>query len=203
MERKEICMKSSDAVSPVVGVMLMLVVTVIIAAVVSAFSGGLVGDQSKVPQATIKGTFSITDGMQILHLGGDPLPMHQLVFTIWDGPTFGPDVEKVTRQVLNVSLLCDANGERILGEGGTYNKTSFKAGDLLSIGPEDCSPERLQPSIVPSDYTHEMGLEYTGTFKNRWALCLKNPDNLGQEFMLTVSDSRGNLIAKTEVTVTA
>ncbi|MGB7993385.1 type IV pilin N-terminal domain-containing protein [Methanoregula sp.] len=41
--------KGEDAVSPVVGVMLMLVVTIIIAAVVSAFAGGLVGGQSKSP----------------------------------------------------------------------------------------------------------------------------------------------------------
>lgn len=43
-----------SAVSPVVGVMLMLVVTIIIAAVVSAFSGGVASDQHKTPQATIK-----------------------------------------------------------------------------------------------------------------------------------------------------
>ena len=41
--------KGEDAVSPVVGVMLMLVVTIIIAAVVSAFAGGLVGGQQKSP----------------------------------------------------------------------------------------------------------------------------------------------------------
>jgi FlaG/FlaF family flagellin (archaellin) len=41
--------KDEDAVSPVVGVMLMLVVTIIIAAVVSGFAGGLVNGQSKSP----------------------------------------------------------------------------------------------------------------------------------------------------------
>ena len=41
------------AVSPVVGVMLMLVVTIIIAAVVSAFAGGLAGDQHKTPQVNL------------------------------------------------------------------------------------------------------------------------------------------------------
>jgi len=40
---------SDLAVSPVVGVMLMLVVVVIIAAVVSGFSGGLLGNQEKAP----------------------------------------------------------------------------------------------------------------------------------------------------------
>lgn len=46
-------------VSPVVGVMLMLVVTIIIAAVVSAYSGGLASGQKKAPQ--LAGEASITN----------------------------------------------------------------------------------------------------------------------------------------------
>lgn len=46
-------MESDVAVSPVVGVMLMLVVTIIIAAVVSAFSGGLMSSQEKAPLLTM------------------------------------------------------------------------------------------------------------------------------------------------------
>ena len=42
-------LKNADAVSPVVGVMLMLVVTVIIAAVVSAYSSGMIVTTQKVP----------------------------------------------------------------------------------------------------------------------------------------------------------
>ncbi len=42
---------SDTGVSPVIGVMLMIVVTIIIAAVVSAFAGGVVGEQKKVPIA--------------------------------------------------------------------------------------------------------------------------------------------------------
>jgi FlaG/FlaF family flagellin (archaellin) len=41
--------KPEDAVSPVVGVMLMLVVTIIIAAVISGFAGGLMGNAHKSP----------------------------------------------------------------------------------------------------------------------------------------------------------
>jgi FlaG/FlaF family flagellin (archaellin) len=43
-----------DAVSPVIGVLLMLVVTIIIAAVVSGFAGGLVGTQQKAPSASFE-----------------------------------------------------------------------------------------------------------------------------------------------------
>ncbi len=42
-------LKNTDAVSPVVGVMLMLVVTVIIAAVVSAYSSGMIVNTQKAP----------------------------------------------------------------------------------------------------------------------------------------------------------
>ncbi|WP_319578817.1 type IV pilin N-terminal domain-containing protein [uncultured Methanospirillum sp.] len=45
-----------QAVSPVIGILLMLVVTIIIAAVVSGFAGGLVGNQQKTPQASIVAT---------------------------------------------------------------------------------------------------------------------------------------------------
>lgn len=46
--------KNDEAVSPVVGVMLMLVVTIIIAAVVSAFAGGIVGSEKAAPQSTFE-----------------------------------------------------------------------------------------------------------------------------------------------------
>jgi len=66
-ERKDI------AVSPVVGVMLMLVVTIIIAAVVSAFSGGIAQSTPKAPQISIgaeahNNTYIILD-----HNGGDTI----------------------------------------------------------------------------------------------------------------------------------
>lgn len=45
---------NESAVSPVVGVMLMLVVTIIIAAVVSAFAGGLTTGEKKAPSVAIE-----------------------------------------------------------------------------------------------------------------------------------------------------
>jgi FlaG/FlaF family flagellin (archaellin) len=53
-------MNSEDAVSPVVGVMLMLVVTIIIAAVVSGFAGGLIGSQDKSPTLSMDVTIANT-----------------------------------------------------------------------------------------------------------------------------------------------
>ena len=41
--------RNEDAVSPVIGVMLMLVVTIVIAAVVAAFAGGIATDTEPTP----------------------------------------------------------------------------------------------------------------------------------------------------------
>jgi len=82
--------RNDDAVSPVVGVMLMLVVTIIIAAVVSGFAGGLAGGVQTTPQASIQvktGYGYDTNGVNIdrrnfdisfHHLSGDPIPTRDI-----------------------------------------------------------------------------------------------------------------------------
>ena len=49
MKADVILKKKEDAVSPVIGVMLMLVVTIVIAAVVAAFAGGLATETEATP----------------------------------------------------------------------------------------------------------------------------------------------------------
>ncbi len=60
------------AVSPVIGVMLMLVVTIVIAAVVSSFSGGLGTAKDTTPTITFKADLSVEDGLTITCLGATP-----------------------------------------------------------------------------------------------------------------------------------
>jgi FlaG/FlaF family flagellin (archaellin) len=93
---------TSDAVSPVVGVMLMLVVTIIIAAVVSAFAGGMADGTDKAPQATIEATpviqsikdtdttnyvpdypagFTAANGIEFEHKGGSSFSLNDIKFT--------------------------------------------------------------------------------------------------------------------------
>ncbi|KAF5078037.1 hypothetical protein DSECCO2_143830 [anaerobic digester metagenome] len=59
MQCKRNMKKRDDAVSPVIGVMLMLVVTIIIAAVVSGFAGGVMTSQEPTPSASFD--VSLTD----------------------------------------------------------------------------------------------------------------------------------------------
>ncbi len=60
------------AVSPVIGVMLMLVVTLIIAAVVSSFAGGLGTTKDTTPTVTFNADLSVADGLTITCLGASP-----------------------------------------------------------------------------------------------------------------------------------
>jgi len=79
---------NNEAVSPVVGVMLMLVVTIIIAAVVSAFAGGMAGDEQAAPSASIEVTIGYDPtlgmsgeggyNMEFKHLSGDYIPTKDL-----------------------------------------------------------------------------------------------------------------------------
>lgn len=79
-------MESEEAISPVVGVMLMLVVTIIIAAVVSAFAGGLAESTEKAPQAAIDVKISTMGGgmggaeanAEFKLLSGDAIPTKDL-----------------------------------------------------------------------------------------------------------------------------
>ncbi|WP_406657128.1 type IV pilin N-terminal domain-containing protein [Methanolobus sp. ZRKC2] len=73
MKANQKIMLSENAVSPVIGVMLMIVVTVILAAAVSSFANGM-GKKDDPTQAIFEVECSASDGLIIIkHLGGDSI----------------------------------------------------------------------------------------------------------------------------------
>ena len=83
--------KTGEGVSPVVGVMLMLSVTIIIAAIVSAAAGSLSGTEKKAPSGILDvhfyenrsfGSFS-APAMTIEHVSGNPLQTKDLSITTY------------------------------------------------------------------------------------------------------------------------
>ncbi|MCK9630601.1 MAG: type IV pilin N-terminal domain-containing protein [Methanoregula sp.] len=198
-----------NAVSPVIGVMLMLVVVIIIAAVVSAFAGGTMASNSKTPQATIKGVFSQSGGMQIIHTGGDVLPTAPLLFTITSDASFGQGLSSVTTEVIQKGIITDDKGNQLLNVDGTSNVTSFAPGQTLYINVYNLDPAILQPQISPSSnpypsmFNGQVWKYAGGTYRlDFWGLCYVNPDNVGKTFTLTISDkSSGAVMAKTSVVI--
>jgi flagellin-like protein len=60
-----------DAVSPVIGVILMVAITVILAAVIGTFVLGIGSGQNTTPQASFEIIFDDSNGGTVTHSGGD------------------------------------------------------------------------------------------------------------------------------------
>ena len=76
--------KKEDAVSPVIGVMLMLVVTIVIAAVVAAFAGGLGSDVEMAPTAALDIDVTSDGKVKIESLSGEALITKDITIKVTD-----------------------------------------------------------------------------------------------------------------------
>ena len=183
----------NEAVSPVVGVMLMLVVTIIIAAVVSAFAGGLTESTSKAPQVILKGTYSQTDGLAFSHQGGDAIGTLDTIVIVRLGDTFGDAGHMAWAQ--NATNIVWKRGAKVgssfnattgqgawLQSGGLSGVKSFAPGDSAFIEYPYSKAEFMQP-----------GASKTYAFDN--------VANVGKTFWLELTDKEGKTFAKTEVTI--
>ena len=113
------------AVSPVIGVMLMLVATLIIAGVVSTFSSGLVTDEKTPLQVTVRATYHQGGNLTIEHMGGSPIPIRASLVTVRPSRTFGDVGHLVT--VIDKSAIND-------GKGNTWQSLSaFRPGDVAYV----------------------------------------------------------------------
>ena len=80
--------KKEDAVSPVIGVMLMIVVTIVIAAVITAFATGTAGDATATtPMAMVEADNlqmggSLLYSFDLVHKGGDEMKLENLLVTL-------------------------------------------------------------------------------------------------------------------------
>ena len=116
--------ENKEAVSPVVGVMLMLVVTLIIAGVVSAFGGGLVSTSGATPQASISSSITYDDSLVLQHKGGDTIMSSAIdIKTKIDAGTFADMIKDVPLKNSTLARTGDS----------LVNATSFQTGDVLSI----------------------------------------------------------------------
>ena len=113
------------AVSPVVGVMLMLAVTIMIAAIVSTFAGGFSDTSDKTPQSTIKVRVSLDENRTYFdHAGGDPFSLNTIAVV------FQSDENKTTLTRSGIGMTC-INFTQV-----GSSETTIKAGDTFYIEAE-------------------------------------------------------------------
>jgi flagellin-like protein len=137
MELKQL-FTDKDAVSPVIGVILMVAITVILAAVIGTFVLGLGQDiQQTAPQASF--SFDVNDAkdnITITHDGGDAISASELNVSAsvrFNGsdsgpPTIGPDVTSVSWSELGHSGDVSAGTSVTVNEsnGGSFPGETFR-----------------------------------------------------------------------------
>jgi len=126
----------SLAVSPVIGVMLMLTLTLLIAAIVSSLAGGIVKQESKAPSLTLRATYHQTGNLSIEHMGGDPVSTRSTLIILRPSKTFGQADYLIS--ILDPSRILD-------GYGNSWKEiTVFRPGETAYV-----EGQYLQPGIDP------------------------------------------------------
>jgi len=167
--------RNETAVSPVVGVMLMLVVTIIIAAVVSAFAGGVAGSTSKAPQASISASITLpTAGNQTVfaHNGGDSFDLKDIKVMFQSADT------KTTITMNDVNVTAgDYNTPKCIQFrklGDTTGTTIIKPGDsfvVMGVNDLDYDTWGTEHTIAYGSFT------MTANTKVSWTLFDKSSGN--------------------------
>lgn len=109
--------EKENAVSPVVGVMLMLVVTIIIAALVSSFAGGLGTTTEKTPLVTFTAEYGQLNGLVLRSTGASDSLVYGEDFQIYINT---PSDENSFSNVLNASRATTGNGAAFTGGNVIY-----------------------------------------------------------------------------------
>ncbi len=121
--------KNEEAVSPVIGVILMVAITVILAAVIAAFVFGM-GTPTKAPQASLKFSIdSATDTMSMTHGGGDPIVTgNEKISIVWANDTtqfVSVNVGGTNKSANSLSLKDFFGGNETLSPGQTVKNTNL------------------------------------------------------------------------------
>ena len=145
--------KYDDAVSPVVGVMLMVVITVVIAAVIAVFASGMLGEDTVSDPVLLvdignlelrRGSLSpvALSSVEIIHKGGDSVPLETLEISLVGTGQYITNYYTGGKEVTVVGKTASGS-----------NPVVVEPGDILKIN-------------IPSGIDHEYG----STEKVTWAL---------------------------------
>jgi Uncharacterized protein conserved in archaea len=210
---------NEHGVSPVVGVMLMLVVTIIIAAVVSAFGGGLMQTDKKAPQASITGEYSQYYGLKMTHMGGDSLDTKDLVVQIRPSEEFGSGQSDFGVRTVNSSYITNGKSDYGFNTSGNtlaywFNATygtqgvmSWRPGESMYVygGPD------LQNSGIMKDSTdwppcyneNVQGGQGTknGLSMRCFVTSINNQINIGKTVTLEILTKDGKLISSSPMVI--
>lgn len=112
--------KNEEAVSPVIGVILMVAITVILAAVIAAFVFGMAGNISKTKVVAAVATKPTADSVVVTYQGGQDAS--SCVGILW----VATSVDHSTMSITGTMGTTSASGSALtVGTGQTLTVTSF------------------------------------------------------------------------------
>ena len=125
--------RNEDAVSPVIGVMLMLVVTIVIAAVVAAFAGGIATDTEPTPSVVLTAdAYAAKDSnpakVVLQSLSGDRLETAGLDVVVYSG-----DGTLLAKGAVPTTEKYFTPGMKLTVELAFEEGKTIKAGDRIQI----------------------------------------------------------------------
>jgi flagellin-like protein len=140
-------LRDDDAVSPVIGVILMVAITVILAAVIASFVLGLGGSQQQTPQASFSWDFNnktgsdVTEGVvEVSHDGGDSIKHSELYFrgSGFEDPYDGnPGLPSGVGSSLSQTATIDSAGTAWAAgnaSGSIGDTSAVVGGDVINVG---------------------------------------------------------------------
>ena len=148
-----------DAVSPVIGVMLMLSITIIIAAVLMAFAGGMTDDKPATPSVDLSAEF-VKSGEDIVlrlsHNGGDTLNPKDIRVTAY------VTTEMSSGEQLIIKDLIPAD-DTAWNAGESITLDAEKTKSLLGIDNVNSAAEKSTPVEIGIYHTPSTNVIYHAT----------------------------------------
>ena len=147
-----------DAVSPVIGVMLMLSITIIIAAVLMAFAGGMADTKPATPSVDLSAEF-VKSGegivLRLSHNGGDALNPKDIRVTAYVTTEMSSGEQLIIKDIIGDDNAWNA-GESIL-------LTADKTKSLLGIDNVNSAAEKSTPVEIGIYHTPSTNVIYHAT----------------------------------------
>lgn len=189
----------NDAVSPVVGVMLMLVVVIIIAALVSAFGGSMMQTEQKAPQASIQASYSQMHGLSMTHTGGDSLETQDLFVIIRPSDELGRGQSEYGQIIVNESTISDVNGRYWVNVlDGTFGVMSWRPGETMYVKGSDIVSSKISRDYPPCFRDVD---SLPGGGNKCYVTSLNNQVNVGKTIYVEIVKKNGKMIASTSMMI--
>ncbi|ADN35136.1 Protein of unknown function DUF1628 [Methanolacinia petrolearia DSM 11571] len=148
--------KKTEAVSPVIGVMLMIVVTIIIAAVVSGFAGGMSSTESKVPNVafTVDPDLDGNGTIMFKHTGGDELLIDEVLVQL--------EYDDRSITLSNLDNMTGHSDYDYLSEMGGDTDGFITGGDRMVLTCDDNNAEEKAFIFKPDNAAINFTIPYYG-----------------------------------------